>query len=385
MIPYGRQNLNQADLDAVLDVLRSDWLTQGPANERFERAVATYCGAPHAVAVCNATAALHLACCALELGPGDALWTSPNTFVASANCALYCGAGVDFVDIDPRTYNLSAEALAEKLAQAERGGRLPKVVVPVHFGGQPCELEAIARLARRYGFRVIEDAAHAIGARYRGEPIGAGNHSDLSVFSFHPVKIVTSGEGGMVLTRHAALHERVALLRSHGITRAPAQMTGESEGGWYYQQVALGYNYRMTDMQAALGASQMTRIEEFLKRRHALAERYDRALAELPVQVPWRAPERYSAFHLYVIRLRLKEIGRSRAEVYEAMRRAGIGVNVHYIPVHLQPHFRKLGFKPGDYPEAEAYYAQALTLPLHAGLTEPEQDRVVAVLRDAVR
>lgn len=381
MIPYGRQDIQQADIDAVVSVLKSAWLTQGPAVPRFEEAVAAYCGAAHAVAVNSATSALHLACLSLDLGPGAALWTSPNTFVASANCALYCGAEVDFVDIDPRTYNLNPEALAAKLAEAERHGRLPKIVVAVDFAGQSCDMAAIRLLADRYGFRIIEDASHAMGGHYQGEAIGCCCYADITIFSFHPVKIITTGEGGMALTNDAELACRMRSLRSHGITRAAAKMQGESDGPWYYQQLALGYNYRMTDFQAALGLSQLRRLEAFVARRRYLAKRYDALLEGLPLATPYCDPAAQSSYHLYVVVL--EEVKRRRT-VFEAMRGAGIGVNVHYIPVHIQPYYRSLGFRPGDYPVAEAYYAGTISLPIHAGLSDADQDRVVAALRKAL-
>lgn len=385
MIPYGRQDISEADIDAVVQVLRSDWLTQGPAIERFEQEVATYCSARHAVAVNNATAALHIACLAVGLGPGDILWTSPNTFVASANCALYCGAQVDFVDIDPKTYNLSVPRLEEKLLRAEREHKLPKVLVPVHFAGQSCDMEAIAALAKRFGFAVIEDASHAIGGRYKDARVGACAFSDMTVFSFHPVKIVTTGEGGMVLTNRKDLHERLLLLRSHGITRDPAAMSEPAHGPWYYQQVALGFNYRMTDIQAALGASQMRRLGEFVEKRQRLAQRYDCLLADLPVITPARNADAYSACHLYVIRLQLPRLRKSHAEIFTELRSRGIGVNLHYIPVHTQPHYAQLGFLPGDFPEAERYYAEAISLPLYAALDEGQQDAVVQALKDTLQ
>lgn len=384
MIPYGRQEITQADVDAVVAVLRSDFLTQGPMVPRFEAAVAGHVGASHALAVNSATSALHIACLALGLGPGDWLWTSPVTFVASANCGLYCGASVDFVDIDPRTYNLCPEALAAKLEAAEAAGRLPKVVVAVHLCGQPCDMEKIHALGQRYGFKIIEDASHAIGGRYQGEYIGNCRYSDITIFSFHPVKIITTAEGGMALSNDAALAERMALLRSHGITRDPAQMTHASDGPWYYQQIDLGFNYRMTELQAALGVSQMERLDAFVARRHQLARRYDTLLADLPLCTPWQHPDGYSGLHLYVIRLLPDRIGKTHREVFESLRAQGIGVNLHYIPVHTQPHYQAMGFKTGDFPEAERYYTEAISLPMYQGLSDVQQDRVVAALLAAL-
>jgi len=380
MIPYGRQHITDEDVSAVLEVLRSEFLTQGPTVPRFEEAVARHVGAVHAIAVNSATSALHIACLALGLGPGDVLWTSPITFVASANCALYCGAAVDFVDIDPRTYNLCARALEHKLEGAAAQGRLPKVVVPVHLSGQPCDMEAIHALARRYGFKVIEDASHAIGGKYRDEFIGNGRYSDVTVFSFHPVKIVTTAEGGMALTSDSELARKMSLLRTHGITRDPADMTREADGPWYYQQIELGFNYRMTELQAALGLSQMRRLDEYVRRRHVLARRYDEALAGLPLTLPWQHPDGYSGLHLYLIRLRLDKIRLSRREVFAALRAAGIGVNVHYIPVHTQPYYERMGFAAGDFPEAERFYSEVITLPMYPALTREQQDEVIAVL-----
>lgn len=385
MIPYGRQDINQADIDAVISVLQSDYLTQGPNVPRFEQLVADYSHAKHALAVNSATSALHMACLALGLGPGDWLWTSPITFVASANCALYCGAKVDFVDIDPRTYNLCPEALERKLIVAEREGRLPKVVVPVHLCGQPCDMAGIHALSQRFGFKIIEDASHAIGGKYKDEPIGNCRYSDITVFSFHPVKIITTAEGGVALTNDARLARCMALLRSHGITRDPLQMTHEPDGPWYYQQIELGFNYRMTDLQAALGASQMDRLDEFVARRHAIARRYDQMLSDLPVVTPWQHPDGYSGLHLYVIRLQLASIHKSHRQVFESLRAQGIGVNLHYIPVHTQPYYQRMGFKPGDYPEAMEYYAQAISLPMYPALTEEQQLRVVNALAEALR
>ena len=384
MIPYGRQNISEADIQAVADVLRSDFLTQGPAVPAFEKAVAGYCGAAQAVAANSATSALHIACLALEVGPGDWVWTSPITFIASANCALYCGARVDFVDIDPRTYNMSVERLAEKLARAEQKGCLPKVVIPVHLCGQSCDMTGVRALGQRYGFKVIEDASHAVGGRYRNEPIGNGRHSEITVFSFHPVKIVTTAEGGIALTNDPHLAARMQLLRSHGITRDPTRMTHEPDGPWYYQQIELGFNYRMTDMQAALGLSQMTRIDQFIGQRHAIAQRYDRELAPLPVTIPWQHADSYSGMHLYVIRLDLGRTDRTHRQVFDAMRASGVGVNLHYIPVYRQPYYERFGFKYEQYPEAERYYAEAISLPMYAGLSSADQDQVIEALRAAL-
>lgn len=385
MIPYGRQEITPADVEAVVRVLQSDFLSQGPKVPEFEAAVATRVGTRHAIAMSSATSALHVACLSLDLGPGDWLWTSPITFVASANCALYCGAQVEFVDIDPTTYNLCPKALERKLVEARRVGRLPKVVVPVHLSGQPCELAAIHALSIEYGFRIIEDASHAIGGRYRGEPIGNCQYSDITVFSFHPVKIITTAEGGMALTNDPVLAERMALLRSHGITRDPALMEREPEGGWYYEQIALGFNYRMTDLQAALGVSQLQRVDAYVARRHELAERYDRLLATLPVVTPWQHPDSYSGRHLYVIRLQPGASGASHRQVFTELRDAGIGVNLHYIPVYHQPYYRKMGFAAQAYPEAERYYQEAITLPLFPTMEMGQQDQVIAAMKQALR
>lgn len=384
MIPYGHQDISEADIQAVVEVLRSDFLTQGPAVPAFEKAVADYCGAGHAVAANSATSALHIACLALGVGPGDVVWTSSITFVASANCALYCGAQVDFVDIDPRTYNMSVECLAEKLTQAEKAGCLPKVVIPVHLCGQPCDMAGIYALSQRYGFKVIEDASHAIGGKYKSEPIGNCRYSDITVFSFHPVKIITTGEGGMALTNVKQLAKRMQLLRSHGITREAKEMTHAPDGPWYYQQIDLGFNYRMTDMQAALGLSQMQRLDEFVAKRHAIANHYEKLLADLPVITPWQHADSYSGMHLYVIRLKLAKISKTHREVFDALRAAGIGVNLHYIPVYMQPYYEDLGFKAGHCPEAERYYAEAISLPMYPGLTEGQQGQVATVLKEAV-
>lgn len=381
MIPYGRQDISQTDIEAVVEVLKSNFLTQGPQVPLFEQAVAQYVGAKHGVAVNSATSALHIACMALRLGRGDWLWTTPVTFVASANCGLYCGAQVDFVDIDPRTYNLCPKALEAKLICAEKSGRLPKVLVAVHLCGQPCDMAAIHALGQKYGFKIIEDASHAIGGKYKGEPIGNGRYSDITVFSFHPVKIITTAEGGVAVTNDDQLAEKMNLYRSHGVTRDQRLMTGESDGPWYYQQIDLGYNYRMTELQAALGVSQMQRLDTFVARRHDLARRYTQLLSTLPLTTPWQHPDSYSGLHLYVIRLKLEKIYKTHRQVFETLRSQGIGVNVHYIPVHTQPHYESMGFKAGDYPKAEQYYAEAISLPMYPALGEEQQDQVVEVLQ----
>ena len=384
-IPYGRQHITEADIDAVVEVLQSDFLTQGPMVPKFEQAVASYCGVDYAVAFNSATSALHIACMALELGPGDLLWTSPITFVASANCGLYCGAKVDFVDIAPLSYNLCPLALERKLENAEKEGRLPKIVVAVHLCGQPCDMVAISKLAQRYGFKIIEDASHAIGGRLRGEAIGNCRYSDVTVFSFHPVKIITSAEGGMALTRDAELARKIALLRSHGITRDPTQMTCVSEGPWFYQQIELGFNYRLTDLQAALGLSQMDRVDQYVAQRNHLANRYDELLSAMPVTTPWQSPDSYSSRHLYVIRIQLEKVKKSQREIFETLRASGIEVNLHYIPVYRHPYYERMGFIASDFPESQQYYAEAVSLPMYATLNESQQDRVVAALASTLQ
>ena len=383
-IPYGRQDINQADIDAVVAVLRSDFLTQGPAVPAFEKAVADYCGAQHAVAVNSATSALHIACLALGVGKGDSVWTTPITFVASANCALYCGATVDFVDIDPRTYNLSVDCLAKKLALAEKTDKLPKVVIPVHLCGQPCDMAGIHALSQQYGFKIIEDASHAIGGKYKDEPIGNGRYSDITVFSFHPVKIITSGEGGMAVTNDTTVSSQMVRLRSHGITRDPAEMTHAPDGPWFYQQIDLGYNYRMTDIQAALGLSQMRRLDEFVSKRHDLAAHYDKLFENSPVTVPWQHADSYSSLHLYVIRLPQDKDKFNRREVFERLRTHGIGVNLHYIPIYRHPYYERMGYTLNDFPEAERYYSEAITLPMYPGLTKVQQQEVVQKLNTPI-
>lgn len=377
MIPYGRQDISEADIQAVVDVLRSDFLTQGPTVPAFEQAIRTYCGAKYAVAANSATSALHISCLALDVGPGDIVWTTPITFVASANCALYCGAAVDFVDIDSRTYNMSVDSLAAKLEKAQKQGGLPKVVIPVHLAGQSCDMAGIYALAQRYGFKIIEDASHAIGGKYCGNPIGSCCYSDITVFSFHPVKIITTGEGGMALTNDAKVANRLARLRSHGITRVQGEMTHVPDGPWYYQQIDLGFNYRMTDIQAALGLSQLQRLDEFVARRKIIANRYDELLSDLWLTTPWQDPDADSALHLYIVRLKLNEIKLSQKDIFERLRSFGIIVNLHYIPIYRHPFFEAMGFSREEFPEAEAYYAEAITLPIYPALSDEQQTEVV--------
>lgn len=380
MIPYGKQNINQKDIDSVLEVLKSDFLTQGPKVPLFEGLVAEKMEADYAVAVNSATSALHIACMALGLGQNDWLWTSPITFVASANCGLYCGAKVDFVDIDPQTYNLCPKALEVKLVKAENEGKLPKVLVAVHLCGQPCDMKVIHELSKRFGFYVIEDASHAIGGKYRGEYIGNCRYSDITVFSFHPVKIITTAEGGMALTKDSKLFKKMELLRSHGITRDESMMEENTHGGWYYEQIDLGYNYRMTELQAALGISQMERLDDFVAARHSLANIYNKELSGLPIGLPFQLENTYSGMHLYVVRLNLNEIKKSHKKVFEELRERGVGVNLHYIPVHTQPYYKRMGFDWGDFPQAEDYYKEAISIPIFHGMTDQQQNEVIATL-----
>lgn len=383
MIFYGKQSIAQSDIDAVVEVLKSDFLTQGPAIEKFEKYVAEYCGVKYAVAVTNATSALHIACLAAGLGKGDVLWTSPITFTASANCGRYCDADVDFVDIDPSTYNMSVDELEKKLQKA---AVKPKVVIPVHLAGQSCDMDKIYKLSQEYGFKVIEDASHAIGADYKSAKIGCCKYSDLAVFSFHPVKIVTTGEGGMVLTNDKELHEKVLLYRSHGITRDPKMMTRTADGPWYYQQIELGFNYRMTDMQAALGYSQMQKVDEFVSRRRYLAKRYDELLKNINnIQLPYQNEDTDSSWHLYVVRVDFSKINKTKQQIFAEMKDRGICLNLHYIPVHTQPYYQKQGFKDGDFPNSEKYYEEAFTLPLYYSLTDEQQDYIVKNLVEVLQ
>ncbi|EMN07321.1 UDP-4-amino-4,6-dideoxy-N-acetyl-beta-L-altrosamine transaminase [Leptospira interrogans] len=384
LIPYGKQEISQADIDLVCEVLRSDFLTQGPMVPKFESLVAAKCNAKYAIAVNSATSALHIACLALGLKQGDIVWTSPISFVASANCALYCGASVDFVDIDSKTYNINIDRLSEKLELADKNGKLPKIVIPVHLAGQSCEMEKIRVLSKKYGFKIIEDASHAIGGKYKNEPIGNCKYSDITVFSFHPVKIITTGEGGMALTNNWELNNKMYRFRSHGITRSMKEMTQPPDGAWYYQQLDLGYNYRMTDIQAALGISQMGRLYEFVRKRHEIVNKYNNLLKDKSIVIPWQLDGTYSSMHLYIIRLKLKEIKLSHKQVFEQLRSAGILVNLHYIPIYRHPYYSKFGYDPKNFPEAEAYYSEAISLPLYPGLKEEEQMEVVKRLSSPI-
>lgn len=385
-IPYGRQHITEKDIDAVVNVLKSDYLTQGPKVPEFEQTIKSHCNVQHALAMNSATSALHVACLALGVGEGNIVWTTPITFVASANCALYCGAMVDFVDIDPQTYNLSVKSLEQKLKEAKEQGKLPKVVIPVHLCGQPCDMEAIHALSQEYGFSIIEDASHAIGGSYQNKPIGNCQYSDITIFSFHPVKIITTAEGGVATTNNDELAQKMDLLRSHGITRDIELMTHEPDGPWYYQQIDLGFNYRMTEMQAALGVSQIQRLQSITESRHKIAQRYNEQLASLPVIVPFQIQESSSGLHLYVIRLKLDEIKPTHLEVFNSLRAANIGVNLHYIPVHLQPYYQKnFSFQTGDFPQAEQYYKEAISLPLYPDLTKEQQNYIVETLEGILR
>ena len=385
MIPYGRQHITDEDIQAVVEVLKSDYLTQGPMVPSFEKAICYFTGAKYAVAVNSGTSALHLACIALDLKEGDWLWTTPNTFVASANCGLYCGAMVDFVDIDPDSWNISITSLEVKLQTAKKQDRLPKIIVPVHLCGLSCDMEAIYELSQKYGFYIIEDASHAIGGKYNDEYIGGCRYSDITVFSFHPVKVMTTGEGGMAATNNPGLSSKMCLLRSHGITREPELMTTEPDGPWSYQQLVLGFNYRMTDIQAALGISQLKRLDDFIRLRHEIAIMYDNRLSSLPVQRQYQSTDKYSSMHLYVIRLKLEKIKRSHKQVFEFLREQGIGVNLHYIPVHTQPYYQEMGYKIGDFPVAEQYYQEAISLPIFYAMHQDQIDDVVFALEKALR
>ncbi len=382
MIPYAKQNISEQDIEAVARVLHSDFITQGPVVVEFEKAIAQYCGAKYAIAASSGTAALHLACLALEVAKNDIVWTSPNTFVASANCALYCGAHIDFIDIDPETYNISIESLKQKLSIARQKGKLPKVVIAVHFSGQSCDMQAIYELSQEYGFKIIEDAAHALGGEYQNHKIGCCQFSDISIFSLHPAKMITAGEGGLLLTNNKSLIDKASLLRTHGITRDSSLMEGDIHGSWYYQQVELGYNYRITDIQAALGLSQLQRLDEFVFRRRQIAERYNQLLSALPLTIPYQNEACQSSWHLYMIRLQLDKLNKNRKEVFNELRENNIGVHVHYIPVHTQPFFKKMGFKEQDFPESVAYYQQAITLPMYVDLSDEMVDYIAATLSE---
>ena len=384
MIPYGKQDINQSDIEAVIAVLKSDFLTQGPQVPLFEYNISNYCNAQYGVAVNSATSALHVACLALGLGKDDWLWTSPNSFVASANCGLYCGAKVDFVDIDPKTYNLSVEELKKKLIQAKKDNKLPKIVIPVHFAGQSCDMQSIHKLSKEFGFKILEDASHAIGGKYLDKPIGGCQYSDITVFSFHPVKIITTAEGGLATTNQQELAEKMQLFRAHGITREPKLMTKKTEGGWYYQQIELGFNYRMNDLQAALGIAQMKRLDKFITIRHSLKQRYDELLKDLPLITPAQSSDSYSSLHLYPVQLKLEQLSKAHNQIFDELRKNGVGVNLHYIPIHMQPYFQNMGFKKGNFPIVEDYYSRAISIPIYQGLTTELQDKVVKVLKDVL-
>jgi len=383
IIPYGRQDISIADIQSVVNVLCSEFLTQGPVVPAFEEGVANYCGVQHGIATNSATSALHIACLALGVSKGDEVWTTPITFVASANCALYCGAQIDFVDIDPQTYNLCAVALEQKLIEAKVKNKLPKIVIPVHFAGQSCDMKRIYELSQKYGFKIIEDASHAIGGRYLGVPIGGCQYSDITIFSFHPVKIITTAEGGLATTNQAELAEKMQLLRSHGITRNPDLMS-KNDGGWYYEQIDLGFNYRMTELQAALGVSQMQRLDDFVATRHQLQQRYDELLKDLPVITPHQDKDSYSALHLYPIQLELDKMTKTHSQIFDELRQNDLGVNLHYIPVHIQPYYQDMGFKQGGFPNAESYYSRAISIPLFQGLSFEMQDSVIAILKEVL-
>jgi UDP-4-amino-4,6-dideoxy-N-acetyl-beta-L-altrosamine transaminase/dTDP-4-dehydrorhamnose reductase len=377
VIPYGRQNISDEDIKSVMNVLKSDYLTQGPEVPNFEKAITNYTNSKFGVAVNSATSALHISCIALGLSKNDILWTSPITFVASANCALYCGAKVDFVDIDSKTYNMSVDALSKKLEIAKKENKLPKIIIPVHLSGQSCEMEEIYKLSKIYGFKIIEDASHAIGAKYNNDPVGNCKYSDITVFSFHPVKIITSGEGGMCTTNCPELANLLCRLRSHGITRHQNEMTKKSDGPWYYQQLELGLNYRMTDIQAALGLSQLKRLDDFIIKRHQIVNKYNLAFKDKPIITPYQSPNNYSAFHLYIIRINNAGKGLTRLDLFNKLRSDGILVNIHYIPIYQQPYYQIIGYDSNDFLESEKYYEEAISLPIHTLLTVEEQDYVI--------
>jgi UDP-4-amino-4,6-dideoxy-N-acetyl-beta-L-altrosamine transaminase len=385
LIPYGRQDINQQDIDAVVDVLTSDFITQGPTVPLFEEKLKEFCGSKYAIASNSATSSLHAACYALGVSVGDEVWTSPNTFVASANCALYCGAKIDFVDIDSKTYNLSPEKLEEKLKIAKRRGKIPKVVIPVHLTGQSCDMKKIFQLSQEYGFKIIEDASHAIGAKYFDENVGSCKYSDITVFSFHPVKIITTAEGGIATTNQKSLAEKLDLFRSHGITKNKNFLKNNNDGPWYYEQIDIGYNYRMTDIHAALGISQINRIKSIIEKRHSIADRYSKELNGIPIFLPWQDPNQHSSFHLYVIRLDIKKASISHKDFFIKMRESNILVNLHYIPVYFHPYYQKLGFEKGYCIEAENYYKSAVSIPIFPTLSNDDQSMVIETIKSLIK
>jgi len=385
LIPYGKHHITDDDIDEVVKVLKSDFITQGPKIPEFEEMIKKYTGAKYAIAVNSATSALHIACKALALGKGDILWTSPITFVASANCALYCNAQIDFVDIIPETYNLCPIALEKKLVQAKKDNKLPKIVIPVHLAGQSCDMNRIYELSQEYSFKIIEDASHAIGGKYKNEPIGQSRYSDITIFSFHPVKIITSAEGGMAITNNFELAEKMELLRTHGITRNNSLMKRIPDGPWYYEQIDLGFNYRMSDIHAALGISQMKRIDEYIEKRHNIVEKYNTSFQGLPIKTPFQTQDTFSSFHLYIIRIEnILENTSKLKKFHMHLINKKIGVNLHYIPLHIQPYYREMGFKMGDFPQAEKYYREAVSLPIYPNLTEENQNIVIEEVKHAL-
>ena len=384
MIPYSRQNISEEDITAITDVLKSDYLTQGPKTPEFEKIVSEYCGVKYGCAVNSATSGLHIACLALGVGKGDIVWTSPISFVASSNCALYCGATVDFVDIDSLSNNMSVISLEEKLILAKKKGNLPKVVIPVHLSGKSCDMERIHDLGREYDFKIIEDASHAIGASYKNQKVGSCSYSDITVFSFHPVKIITTCEGGMCMTNDGDLYNLLLRYRSHGITRHSEEMKNKPDGLWYYEQLNLGYNYRLNDLQSVLGISQMQKLDSFVKERNIIATSYNGLFSRSQIDLPKIKSENYSSWHLYIIRINSNNNGLNRNFVFEKLRNNGVYVNVHYIPIYRHPYYQKMNFKLKDYPEAEKYYKEAISIPIFPGMTSEQQEKIISIISEPI-